>query len=143
MMDVVTAIDLSRKTVARIRLNFFFACVYNILGAYCTRLRASFCASILCCTTRICGIEAVGLPPPSPSSVISIAVRLRHHSRLQTLTPGLPIAAGALLWAGVHMSPPVAAAAMMCSSLSVVTSSLLLKRYVKPHVGSVGKVSWI
>ena len=31
-MDVIIALKLSKATVYRIRLNFFFACVYNLLG---------------------------------------------------------------------------------------------------------------
>lgn len=31
-MDVVSAIELSKKTVKRIRYNFLFACIYNIVG---------------------------------------------------------------------------------------------------------------
>lgn len=31
-MDVVAAIDLSKHVIRRIRLNFFFACVYNFCG---------------------------------------------------------------------------------------------------------------
>eukprot|EP01134_Creolimax_fragrantissima_P001824 CFRG1824T1 len=73
---IVTAIDLSRTTVRRIRYNFFFACIYNLLS--------------------------------------------------------VPVAAGAFVWAGIRMQPPLAAACMMFSSLSVVTSSLLLKTYKRP-----------
>lgn len=50
---------------------------------------------------------------------------------------GIPIAAGVFYpWIQVSLPPTVAAVAMACSSVSVVTSSLLLKFYRPPDVNS-------
>ncbi len=76
--DVVTAIDLSRRTLNKIWQNFFWAFIYNIVA--------------------------------------------------------IPVAAGALYFAyGFALRPEIAGFAMAFSSVSVVTNSLLLRRYRKPR----------
>ena len=78
LLDVITAIDLSKKTFSRIRANYIWAIMYNALG--------------------------------------------------------IPLAAG-LFWPFGILIPPIAAGiAMAFSSVSVVASSLLLKRYKKPVI---------
>ncbi|RDX63285.1 Copper-transporting ATPase RAN1 [Mucuna pruriens] len=80
--DVITAIDLSRKTFSRIRLNYVFAMAYNVLA--------------------------------------------------------IPVAAGALYPSlGIKLPPWVAGACMALSSVSVVCSSLLLKRYRRPRLTAI------
>ncbi|XP_073001418.1 cation-transporting ATPase HMA5-like [Typha latifolia] len=84
--DVITAIDLSRKTFARIRWNHFFAMAYNVVA--------------------------------------------------------VPVAAGVLFpFTGLRMPPWLAGACMAFSSLSVVCSSLLLRRYRRPRLTTVLQIS--
>ncbi|CAN6177213.1 unnamed protein product [Urochloa humidicola] len=84
--DVITAIDLSRKTFSRIRWNYFFAMAYNVIA--------------------------------------------------------IPIAAGALFpFTGLQMPPWLAGACMAFSSVSVVCSSLLLRRYRKPRLTTVLQIT--
>jgi Cu+-exporting ATPase len=80
--DVITAIDLSKKTFSRIRLNYVFAMAYNVIA--------------------------------------------------------VPVAAGVLFPSlGIKLPPWVAGACMALSSVSVVCSSLLLRRYRKPILTTI------
>ncbi|CAD5231975.1 unnamed protein product [Bursaphelenchus xylophilus] len=80
LVDVVGAILLSKATIRRIRINLFFAFVYNTIG--------------------------------------------------------IPIAAGVFRPLGISIQPWMAAAAMALSSVSVVSSSLMLKNFRKPTFNS-------
>ncbi|KAL0912279.1 hypothetical protein M5K25_018241 [Dendrobium thyrsiflorum] len=84
--DVITAIDLSRKTFARIRWNYFFAMAYNVIA--------------------------------------------------------IPVAAGVLFpFTRLSMPPWLAGACMAFSSVSVVCSSLLLRRYRKPRLTTILEIT--
>ncbi|GFS43069.1 copper-exporting ATPase [Actinidia rufa] len=84
--DVITAIDLSRKTFTRIRLNYVFAMAYNVIA--------------------------------------------------------IPIAAGLFFpWLRIALPPWAAGACMALSSVSVVCSSLLLRRYRKPRLTTILEIT--
>ncbi|KAK4487990.1 hypothetical protein RD792_003729 [Penstemon davidsonii] len=84
--DVITAIDLSRKTFSRIRLNYVFAMAYNVIS--------------------------------------------------------IPVAAGVFFpWLRIKLPPWVAGACMALSSVSVVCSSLLLRRYRKPRLTTILEIT--
>jgi P-type Cu+ transporter len=79
LRDIVTALDLSKATFKRIKINYIWAMIYNCLG--------------------------------------------------------IPLAAGVFWPFGIPKIPPMAAgAAMVFSSISVVLSSLWLKRYAAPEM---------
>lgn len=84
--DVITAIDLSRKTFSRIRWNYVFASAYNIVA--------------------------------------------------------IPVAAGVFYpWLKIKLPPWFAGACMALSSITVVCSSLLLRRYRKPRLTTILEIT--
>ena len=84
--DVIIAIDLSRKTLTRIRMNYVFAMAYNVVS--------------------------------------------------------IPIAAGVFFpLLRVQLPPWAAGACMALSSVSVVCSSLLLRRYKKPSLDTILEIT--
>lgn len=84
--DVITAIDLSRKTFSRIRLNYVFAMAYNVIA--------------------------------------------------------IPVAAGVFFpLLGIQLPPWAAGTCMALSSVSVVCSSLLLRRYRKPRLTTILEIT--
>ncbi|XP_078428672.1 copper-exporting ATPase / responsive-to-antagonist 1 / copper-transporting ATPase (RAN1) [Wolffia australiana] len=84
--DVITAVDLSRKTFSRIRWNYVFALAYNVVA--------------------------------------------------------IPVAAGVFFpFTGLRMPPWLAGACMALSSVSVVCSSLLLRRYRRPRLTTLLEIT--
>jgi len=112
LRDVVTAIDLSQKTIFKIWQNFFWAFAYNVIAI-------PIAAGLHLVFTR-----QAGLPAPW---VVSFGDLL---SFLPTV--GREISS---IWLNLSQSalrPEIAGFAMAFSSVSVVLNSLLLRLYKKP-----------
>lgn len=99
LLDVVGSIDLSKQTVKRIRINFVFALIYNLVGIPI----------------------AAGRSMRESHSFLnkSIDYSLKQYT----------LSAGVFLPVGLVLQPWMGSAAMAMSSVSVVLSSLLLKWY--------------
>lgn len=113
LRDVVTAIDLSKKTVTKIWQNFFWAFAYNIVAIpVAAGLHLIFTQHAGEPTAWVLGIGDffAGALPYIGATVRSIWVSLSQTS----------------------LRPEIAGFAMALSSISVVLNSLLLRRYKKP-----------
>ena len=110
LRDVATAIQLSRKTIHKVWQNLFWAFIYNVLAIpIAGGLHLFFTTQIL--TTRIFGRPA------------EWALALQGFGGLGKVLFNLSQAT---------LRPEIAGFAMAFSSVSVVTNSLLLKRYTPP-----------
>ncbi|MBI2451128.1 MAG: copper-translocating P-type ATPase [Parcubacteria group bacterium] len=115
LRDVVTAIDLSRRTIVKIWQNFFWAFVYNIVAI---PIAAGFHLLIT---------QTAGQASPW---VVGFAQTL--HSFL-----GPTVSQIFLNLSQSSLRPEIAGFAMAFSSVSVVTNSLLLNRYKEPKFARV------
>jgi len=112
LRDVVTAIDLSKKTLRKIWQNFFWAFVYNILAIplasgmhlFITQVNGDPAQWVTAATSTIAAVPAVG-------GTLGTILGQFSQSALR---------------------PEIAGFAMAFSSVSVVTNSLLLRRYKEP-----------
>ena len=112
LRDVVTAIDLSQKTIFKIWQNFFWAFGYNVIAI-------PIAAGLHLVITR-----HAGLPAPWVSS----------FGNLLSFIPAIGHEASSI-WLNLSQSalrPEIAGFAMAFSSVSVVLNSLLLRLYKKP-----------
>ncbi len=117
LRDVVTAIDLSRRTIIKIWENFFWAFAYNVIAI---PIAAGFHLLIT---------QTGGLPADWVMNV--------YHSLQQANLPSV-----AELFKNLSQSslrPEIAGFAMAFSSVSVVGNSLLLRRYREPKFARITK----
>jgi len=113
LRDVVTAIDLSKKTIVKIWQNFFWAFVYNILAI-------PIAAGLHLILTMQAGEHAPW--------VLSVG------SGLAIIVPPIGEVVSSI-WLNLSQTalrPEIAGFAMALSSVSVVLNSLLLRRYKEP-----------
>ena len=110
LRDVVTAIQLSRKTIHKVWQNLFWAFIYNVVAIpIAGGLHLFFTTQLL--TAHRFGAPALWIRSLQDSGAIGKAIFSLSQSTLR---------------------PEIAGFAMAFSSVSVVTNSLLLRRYVPP-----------
>ena len=114
---MVTAIDLSRKTIVKIWQNFFWAFAYNVIAI---PIAAGFHLLIT---------QTGGLPA---DWVLSVT-----QSISQSIGPGVADFFKSLSQSSLR--PEIAGFAMAFSSVSVVGNSLLLRRYREPKFARITK----
>ncbi len=116
LRDVVTAIDLSRRTIFKIWQNFFWAFIYNIVAIpIAAGLHLVFTQSGGEPARWILGAgEILSRLPDIGASIALIFINLSQSA----------------------LRPEIAGFAMAFSSISVVLNSLLLKRYKEPILES-------
>ncbi len=112
LRDVVTAIDLSRKTLRKIWQNFFWAFAYNVLA-----IPIASGLHLLVTQTSTGPAEWVAVFSASLESLPALG------GIASTLLENMSQSA---------LRPEIAGFAMAFSSVSVVTNSLLLRRYREP-----------
>lgn len=110
LRDVVTAIQLSKKTIHKVWQNLFWAFVYNVVAI-------PVAGGVHLILTQ----TGLGMPAGWVVSMTSL---------LNTFSPGI----GTVFFSFSQsaLRPEIAGFAMAFSSVSVVTNSLLLKRYIPP-----------
>ena len=117
LRDVVTAIDLSKRTVRKIWENFFWAFVYNIVA-----IPVASGMHLLITTQSAPG---GGIEPTAWVLAVSQALG-------QIPAAGQWLGDFFLTFTKTSLRPEIAGFAMAFSSVSVVANSLLLKRYREP-----------
>jgi len=120
LRDVVTAIDLSRRTIHKIWENFFWAFVYNLIAI---PLAAGF---------HLLLTQSAGEP----------ALWVLAASKFLEAAPAIGDNLGQIFLSISQSSlrPEIAGFAMAFSSVSVVANSLLLSRYREPAFAQIKKV---
>lgn len=113
LRDVVTAIDLSRRTLRKVWQNFFWAFIYNIIAIPVAARLHLF-------------ITQTGADPADWILTVSQGIK----DIIPLIGPGL----GTMFYnlSQSSLRPEIAGFAMAFSSVSVVTNSLLLRLYKEP-----------
>ena len=114
LRDVVTAIDLSRRTIHKIWQNFFWAFIYNIV------------AIPIAAGLHLVFTQSFGEPA---GWVLNFAGMLNNIPEIGSLLGSIFVN-----FSQSALRPEIAGFAMAFSSISVVLNSLLLKHYKEPTI---------